>query len=181
MFNRRSYFGRFWFTTRKAFEQKPSVVEKPAKIMTQRRIRAALVEGVRVPNFKGEQTDNVQKAAGYLGLQIVFKDESGKESPSLEGVVVDQSPPANQQVPRGSSLQLTVATATATVPTVVGLTLDEAVLALDKARLRIATTGERPVPDVRPGTIVAQLPVAGGKAAVGSRINVTIATPARHK
>jgi hypothetical protein len=169
-------FAVSWYMARVRFGESEYWRAK-AETRMEEEIRRQAVEGVRVPNFKGEQTDNVRKAAAYLGLRIVFRDESGKESPSLEGVVVDQSPPANQQVARGSSLKLTVATATATVPTVVGLTLDEAVLAPDKARLRIATTGERPVPDVSPGTIVAQLPVAGEKAAVGSGISVTIATP----
>jgi hypothetical protein len=136
------------------------------------------VDVVRLPDFRGEQTADVQKAAGYLGLQIAFKDQSGRVSPSIEGVVIDQSPPANQRVTRGSPVQLTVATTTATVPTVVGLTLDDAVLALEKARLRLATAGDRPVPDVKPGTIVAQVPVAGGTAAVGSSVSVTIARSA---
>jgi serine/threonine-protein kinase len=133
---------------------------------------------IRVPNFGGQHTEKLRGSDDLFGLKLQFVDHKGQPSQSLDGVVVSQSPAADSQVKKGSAVTLTVETDTVTVPSIVGITLDQAVAKLEAAGLLISTTDERYVPDVKPGTIVEQLPVGGAKAPLGSRIDVTIASSA---
>jgi hypothetical protein len=119
------------------------------------------------PNFVGSSAAEAQKAGDLLGLKLSFRDENGTglQSSSVDGVVARQLPVASAQVSRGTVVELTVATATTIVPTVVGTTLDAAVAILEKAGLRLGAPESRPVRDARPGTILAQSPAPGTKVA----------------
>ena len=132
---------------------------------------------VRVPNFVGSNTSDVRKAAAFLGLDIVFTDQQGIQSPSLEGVVVGQSPAADQLVWESALVKLQVEAATAVVPLIVGMTLDGAVAALSSVKLRLGAAESAPAIEVTPGTIIKQSPEAGIRTAEGSQVNVTFAAP----
>ncbi len=138
-----------------------------------------LSASTQVPNFVGSQTADVRKVADILDLQVIFRDGRGVESSDLVGIVVAQTPAAGQELKRGMSVRLSVAAATAVVPTVVGMTLDTAVVALTRNQLRLATRDSRPVTDVKPGTIIDQTPGAGTRVAAGSLVTVTVATQGR--
>jgi serine/threonine-protein kinase len=126
----------------------------------------------------GSQTAEVRGAAEYLNLRIVFTDANGNVSPSLEGVVVGQTPTANREVASGSSVRLKVATKTVVVPTFVGMTLDDAASAAFDVALKLVTESKA-IADARPGTIIAQVPEAGTNAAAGSQVTITVAAASR--
>jgi hypothetical protein len=137
----------------------------------------AAVAEITVPNFVGSTASDVRKARGFLGFQVVFVTKQGQESPSLEGVITYQSPAPGQHVRPGTPIRLQVASETVIVPIIVGMTLDEAILALSKVQLRLGQTTERAASGVRPGTIISQSPDAGASSAAGGVVNVIFAAP----
>ncbi len=136
------------------------------------------IDAFPVPNFVNSQTADCVKTADLLGLRLVFKNEQGQTSDSLQGLVVSQVPAAEVKVARGAVVELTVATSLTTVPVVVGMTLDAALPALSKAHLHLTAKESRVVPDAKPGTIIDQLPQAGTSVAEGTEVRVVVATGA---
>lgn len=72
----------------------------------------------------------------------------------------------------------TGAAAMITTPTLVGQSLEEAVLALTNAGLKIGRTETQTVTDARPGTVLRQSVTPGDQVARGSGIDLVVATPA---
>jgi len=135
------------------------------------------VAEITVPNFEGSTASDVRKARGFLGFQVVFVTQQGQEFPSLEGVITHQSLAPGQHVGAGTPRRLQVASETVIVPIIVGMTLDEAILALSKVQLRLGQTTEKAASGVRPGTIISQSPDAGTSSAAGGVVNVIFAAP----
>jgi cellulose biosynthesis protein BcsQ len=134
------------------------------------------VNVLTVPNLVGVPTVDARKTADVINVSLIMRDDAGNESPFLEGVVNAQTPQPGTQVPLGTRIQLTVATSTVTVPTVVGSTLNAALATLERARLKLGKTESRVVRDVRAGTIIGQTPGPAAKVAAGSQVDVVVAT-----
>jgi cellulose biosynthesis protein BcsQ len=129
-----------------------------------------------VPNFVGTQAVEARRVIDIVGnLRVSFVDEGGTKSASLEGVVIRQSPPAEEHVPLGTTVQLTVEAKTTSVPSLIGLTLDAAVVALTRAQLRLGGTESQAAPNLTSGTIIAQSPSADTAVVLGSAVKVTVA------
>jgi beta-lactam-binding protein with PASTA domain len=126
-----------------------------------------------VPSVVGLPADQARARLDEAMLRArpteVFSDEP-------EGVVVSQSPAAGEEVRRDSAVRINVSKGRGetTVPDVVGLTLEEAVAAVEEAKLSPAVVE---VPSTEPeGTVVAQNPPAGGTIRVGSRVRLNVST-----
>jgi hypothetical protein len=137
------------------------------------------VQTVTVPNFLGTTSADVARTAELLGLTVSMSDGRGEQATFINGVVISQSPPAGTAVARPSRVELRIATRTVEVPTLVGTTLDSALSILDGTGLRVGRTQTQGVADAKPGTIVRQMPEPGGKAVIGSAVDVVVATAVR--
>jgi eukaryotic-like serine/threonine-protein kinase len=133
------------------------------------------VEQVDVPDVVGNSEDNARSALEGAGLRVgeVTERESAGEEP---GTVLEQDPPAGQQVDRDSAVDLVVASAPPEVPVpdVVGMTEDEAVSAIEDAgfqpRLR-----DQPVTDqAEDGVVQDQAPDPGEERPDGSTIRIAV-------
>jgi eukaryotic-like serine/threonine-protein kinase len=84
------------------------------------------------------------------------------------------NPTSGQQVPIGSAVQLTVSNGKVAVPKVVGLTVDQAVQALQQAGFQVKLN-----PDTSPGDahVVSQDPAAGSFAPYGSTVTLQTDAP----
>ncbi|HET6691922.1 MAG TPA: PASTA domain-containing protein [Miltoncostaeaceae bacterium] len=141
---------------------------------------------VSVPTVIGttrEEATAVLQQAG-LGSRVV-EQQSGSVP---EGVVISQQPTGGLQVPKGSTVAITVATPAATtstttpappatiaVPDVTGLTSEDASDRLVAAGLQPGTVTEAPADGVPAGQITAQSPSAGTEVAPRTKVDVTVA------
>jgi beta-lactam-binding protein with PASTA domain len=134
---------------------------------------------VTVPDFVGTSSGDVVKTADLIGLTVVMSDGQGAQAAFLDGVVTRQTPAPGASVDRLTRIELEVATQTVSMPTLVGTTLNAALQALDRNRLRLGKTLSQPVADAKPGTIVQQTPEAGEMVAAGTAVDVVVATTPR--
>lgn len=134
------------------------------------------VEMVVVPDVIKQNIDLAKKNIVNAGLIVGKIDEIPSE---LEpGTVIDQKPVGGTEVPLGSAVDLRVAAAgTATVPDVVKMNIDEAVMAITKAGLAVGEIVEKysDTDDLPPGTVRIQNPAAGNVVPIGSPVNLEIA------
>ena len=126
-------------------------------------VRITAARLIDVPNFKGRTTQDVQKVAEVLGLTLSMTDEKRSIEPQrhLEGVVLGQSPAAGTQVRPQATVMLTVATRTAIVPSVVGITLGRALEVLDQNGLVLGRSDTVADTGAMSGRVVRQSPEAG--------------------
>ena len=133
-------------------------------------------ETVRVPDIAGLSVEDAQAALAAEGLTL------GEQTPVPsdrvpEGSIVSQSPDARVEVEQGRAVDVEVSTGAeeTTVPSLVGLSLDEARQALSEANLKLGDT--RQVASVRPaGTVTKVDPAEGSTVEVGSSVDVRYAS-----
>jgi eukaryotic-like serine/threonine-protein kinase len=109
-----------------------------------------------VPSVEGLTKDKaVQKldAAGF-GAEVRERESSAADA----GLVLDQTPPAGQSARKGSQVVLVVSAVppTVEVPQVVGLSLPEAEVELDRAGLGVGSQNEFPSQTAPEGQVVEQ-------------------------
>ncbi len=132
-------------------------------------------ETVTVPNAVGVTETDARDRLAAVGLGVnvvkVFSEEP-------EGQVTAQNPGAGEKVAEDTTIRLNVSKGTGEVevPSLVGVSRDEAVSTLQAARLRANVVT---VPSAEPeGTVVAQNPTVGTTRAGSSvRLNVSSGTP----
>jgi eukaryotic-like serine/threonine-protein kinase len=125
---------------------------------------------VPVPAVKGQQWTTAQQTLVNAGLQPVERIVNGP----TKGEVSATDPPAGTKVPKGSKVRVNVwsGPATATVPTLTGLSQQEAV-----AKLNALGFNANPefVDSTAPqGQVVSQLPVPGTTLAEGKSVTIRI-------
>ena len=131
------------------------------------------VEQVAVPDFVGRTLDEARTAADTLGLQLVTTTQ---QSDRPVGTILDQQPPANTKVDKGSQVTVTVATGAETVQ-VPDLRLrpePEALAAIFQAGLTNGSRTEAFDPIVPSGSVVSQDPQAGSQVARGTPVNYVV-------
>jgi hypothetical protein len=128
----------------------------------------------RLPSFVGLPTSDAKRTADVLGLDVLMTDGASKDVPFLEGVVTSQTPVAGSLVAGRTPVRLVISTLPATTPTVVGMTLTDALKALERARLRLGATETRRVADAAVGTVIQQRPAPGTSVAARSPVDVVV-------
>ena len=88
--------------------------------------------------------------------------------------MVATDPEPDEEVERGSSVVLYVASGRVTVPNVVGKKVNDARKLLEDAGLRVDTDTE-PTDEVAPGTVIRQDPLPESSVEVDSRVRLTVA------
>lgn len=126
--------------------------------------------GVAVPDVKGLAAADAVRRLSQAGLKAQTNQVTATQP---AGTVVSQRP-ASGRAPRGSTVTINVSrgSATVAVPSVVGQPRADATSAVTSAGLtpRIAI-----VPSTRPkGTVVAQSPAGGTKAAKGATVRLNV-------
>jgi eukaryotic-like serine/threonine-protein kinase len=125
---------------------------------------------VTVPTVKGQQWTQAQQALANLGLKPVEHFVPG----NTKGQVTATDPPAGQRVPKGSTVRVNVMTgpAPATVPSVVGETLSQALTTL-------RNDGFNPNPsyvnsDAPQNQVISQNPSSGTSSTKGTTVNLNV-------
>ncbi|MFE2145806.1 Stk1 family PASTA domain-containing Ser/Thr kinase [Streptomyces sp. NPDC059456] len=126
-----------------------------------------------VPNVLNLKFEDAEKALKDKGFAVEKKTQESDRAP---GTVLDQDPKSGT-AQKGSTVTLTVAKeqAKSDMPDLLGKTREQAVKALNDAKLKLGSTTEVDSPGAPPKTVVSQQYPAGEQLAVGTTVNVQIA------
>jgi serine/threonine-protein kinase len=154
-------------------EPPPGVVAREATEVT-----LTVSDGARripVPDVAGYEAEQARLLIEAAGLRVGSIESA--QAPTPKNVVVNTRPSAGAALVPGASLTLVVSLGAATirVPTLRGLTVDEARLALETAGLALGTWFGQITTEVAPGEVFYQEPAAGTLSAPGSAVNVRVA------
>ncbi|WP_431043303.1 Stk1 family PASTA domain-containing Ser/Thr kinase [Streptomyces sp. P1-3] len=130
-------------------------------------------EKVQVEDVTGQDFETAKAALKAKGFDVQKKTE---ESDQPANLVLSQDPPGGETVARGTAVTLTVAKARTqlTVPSVIGMTFEEAKAKLESKGLKIQSVEEEK-PGAEVGKIFEQTPEGGKDAVNGDTISVKIA------
>jgi serine/threonine-protein kinase len=131
-------------------------------------------ETVAVPNVVGlTQADAIRQISAAGLIPIPVPEES---STVPEGTVIRTEPPADQEVAKGSEVQVVVAGAVQQfrVPRLDGLVLSDAVQLIETQGFQLGQVTEDPDSDEDPGTVISQSPPAGSDAPPDTPIDLVI-------
>nr|MBA3289835.1 PASTA domain-containing protein [Acidimicrobiia bacterium] len=140
-----------------------------------------LVVGVSTRVFVPDLTglDIVDATDRLTETGLVLAGTSTVPADGREGLVVEQTPIADEEVVRGTGVSVVLGAPVVVaviVPAVVGLTQEAARQALAAANLVIEVRELRPSGEVAPGVVMEQEPVAGSARPPGSVVAVVVAT-----
>jgi serine/threonine-protein kinase len=150
--------------------------EPPAGTVIERGTTVTLLvsrgpERVTVPDLTGETEDDARSTLEGLGLRV--GDVTREESSEAPGTVLEQSPAADEEVDKGSAVDLTVAQATA-IPDVVDLTEEEAQTELEDAGFEVRVRDQEVTDPEQEGVVLEQSPAAGEERRQGSRVTIVV-------
>ena len=130
---------------------------------------------VQVPDVTGYERDVAIQLIEAAGLTVARVDTG--LAPAERGVVVSSNPTAGRSLNPGSGVGLFVSVGTATIriPSVLGLTEDEARELLEEAGLALGRVTRRTTNNHEPDLIFEQSPAEGTLSASGAAVNVTVA------
>jgi serine/threonine-protein kinase len=132
---------------------------------------------VGVPDVIGQTQEAATALITGRGLEVGTVTPEESEEPA--GTVIRQDPAPETRVDEGTAVNLTVAAAPETVPVpdgLVGSTQEEATAALQAAGLTVGTVTPDEESDEDPGTVTATDPASGTEVAVGSAVNLVVAS-----
>jgi len=130
---------------------------------------------IPVPDVAGYEAEHARLLIESAGLRVGSTEST--QAPTPKNVVVNTRPPAGAALTPGGSVTLVVSVGTATirVPSLKGLSLDEARLALETAGLVLGTWFGQTTTEVAPGEVFYQEPSAGTLSAPGTAVHVRVA------
>ena len=133
---------------------------------------------VVVPNVVGETEEEAFSAISSAGFEPQLRQEASTEVE--EGIVIRTTPEGGTEHPRGNGVLIYVSAGAepVTVPTLVGLTREQAEAAINDAGLVLGSVEERADPEAEPNTVIDQSPVAGIELDPGSTVNIVVSTGA---
>ena len=129
-----------------------------------------------VPKVVGLTEDEARRRLEEEGFGVAVERRASGEKD--EGMVLEQSVPADEEVRKGSRIALAVGSGPQTVkaPDLVGLTLEEARTKIDEADLKLGGHKGVPSEEVAEGEVAAQVPAAGKKTEAGTEVSLTVSS-----
>jgi eukaryotic-like serine/threonine-protein kinase len=130
------------------------------------------VRQVEVPNVIGMSRGDAEAALGDAGLEVGNVTTQASDEP--EGIVIDQSPSAGQDVDQGTAVNLVISSgpATVAVPDVVCDNLNPARNEVEGAGLAFQVVGEEFSEQCPPNSVARQSPGPGTQVAPGTTVQV---------
>jgi beta-lactam-binding protein with PASTA domain len=158
--------------------------DPPAEVVAPEATEVALTvssgpQRIPVPDVAGYDAETARSLIEGAGLRVERIEST--QAPTPQNVAVNTRPPAGTTLNPGTEIVLVVSVGAATirVPTLTGLSVDEARLALETAGLALGTTFPQTTTAAAPGEVFYQDPPAGTLSAPGTVVNVRIARSPR--
>lgn len=131
---------------------------------------------LRVPNVIGLSLEEAQTQLGRVG----FKGRIGEErfnATSPKNTVLQQTPPAGSIEAEGTTVVMDISRGqrTAEVPRIVGLTRDEARVAIENAGFEVGAITERSSEEPR-GEVIASSPAGGERLTIPAAVDLVVST-----
>ncbi|MEW2129169.1 Stk1 family PASTA domain-containing Ser/Thr kinase [Streptomyces sp. NPDC005435] len=129
------------------------------------------------PNLVGVKLEDARQQADNVGLKLGTERKPCENQP--KGNVCSQTPKAGTSVEKGDTLKLVVSTGApkVTVPSVIGLSFDDARDKLEGDDYKFRVKKETRVSSDTPDKVLSQDPVDGNRVQKGSTITLTVAKP----
>lgn len=127
---------------------------------------------VSVPNLDGKTVEEAKQRLKQAGLELGSQNKQPSSEP--EGTIIGSEPPGGERVSRGTSVDVTVSGGGATVPNVLGDSVDQARSRLEGAGF-VVSVQQQTTTNGTPGTVITQSPEGGSKAGPGSVVTITVA------
>lgn len=133
---------------------------------------------IPVPDVAGYDAQVARLLVESAGLRVGGVDSTQTASP--KGVTVNTRPPAGTALVPGGRVTLVVSVGAPTipVPSLMGLTREEARVVLEQAGLILGTYVHRTMSGVRPETVIEQRPAPGTLSAPGTTVQIVLARSA---
>ncbi|MEV5432343.1 Stk1 family PASTA domain-containing Ser/Thr kinase [Streptomyces sp. NPDC052701] len=130
---------------------------------------------VPTPSFVGETQATAKRLAKNAELKLSFTEKPCEDQSS--GKICEQNPDAGTEVKKGFTVELVVSTGApkVTVPSVTGLSLDEAKEKLEGDKYQFDVETETRESPEDPGTVLEQNPTTGEEVEKGTTITLTVA------
>ncbi len=129
-------------------------------------------ELVEVPNVIGKAYEEAKAELEAMGFKVTRGD---KPSTQPQGKVFESNPKAGKEVPKGSSVRLYVPKEAIEVPSVLGLTAEDAKSTLEGTGFKVKLV-QQPSDVVPKGNVIAQSPDAGAKLQTNTTITLTVSS-----
>ncbi len=132
---------------------------------------------VAIPDMANLTRAEAENRLRELGLEVVVAEQPSQDVP--RGFVIGTEPTLGSTVPVGSTVTLVVSDGKeiTEVPDLTGLTTEEALQALEDAKLELTSTVlEEPNDVVEKGKIITQNPPQGSQVSAGTRVSITVST-----
>ncbi|MFD6173412.1 Stk1 family PASTA domain-containing Ser/Thr kinase [Streptomyces coeruleorubidus] len=128
-----------------------------------------------VPNLIGRTLDDAKRLAVNSDLKLSTTEKACENQ--SKGKICDQSPKYPTKVKKNSTVEVVVSTGApkVSVPSVTGLSLDEAKEKLEGGKYELQVETETRTSPEDPGTVLEQNPTTGEEVEKGSTITLTIA------
>jgi serine/threonine-protein kinase len=131
---------------------------------------------VQVPDVVGrtaEEANQILTEAEFIVDQVSAESDSVEE-----GRVIEQNPPAGDEVPPGTTVTITVSSGTGTVavPSVAGLSEAEARSILEAADLTVGSVQQEANGDIPAGNVIRSDPGQGAEVAPGSSVTLIVSS-----
>lgn len=132
-------------------------------------------EKIRIPSLAGMSLKEAKRTLSTLNLTIQVKEQVFSEDVP-KGKVIDSDPSGGGKVAKNGTVYVTLSGGQERikVPELLGLTLDAATSALNKANLKLGSTSNSFSPTVDTGLIISSNPPAGSEAKKDSLISLVI-------
>jgi len=129
---------------------------------------------IPVPDLSGYDEPIAQQLVLAAGLVVGRIERT--QAPAPRGVVINSRPPAGSTLRPGTEVTLVVSVGapTITVPSLTGLTREQADSVLTDAGLALGTAVRRTTSGGAPGTVIEQNPQPGTLSAPGTAVNITL-------
>lgn len=136
---------------------------------------------VTVPDVVGKTQTEAAATLSSAGLKLVVTGQ-GASASIPAGSIISEIPTAGAKVRKGSSVGVTVSSGKpqAGVPTVTGMTLDNATSAIATAGLVVGTITHQNSGTFPANTVISQSPAAGTQITLGSAVNLVVSSGQAH-
>jgi len=129
-------------------------------------------EQVQVPDVSGQTADAAANALGRAGFQTTVQNEPSTTVP--KGQVTRTDPTAGTTAPKGSSVTIYVSSGASQVPSVIGLSVDQAISKLQAAGFTVQRRNQTTVDPSENNIVIDQSPQPGSAAPAGSTVVITV-------
>jgi serine/threonine-protein kinase len=132
-------------------------------------------EAVEVPSVIGLPSQSARALIESRGLMFVVGEER-EDAKAPPGNIVAQRPMEGSRIEHGQAVDVTVAKALAALkmPALAGLTLGEAKLRIEMAKLVLGKVTEDNSPEVKTGNVISQSVAEGGETKVGTAVDLVV-------